>query len=58
MAAVTLNDVDGDGKWTDADNYGFITEVYNNVALWSCAGFKIISNDENGMPYWVQLFIG
>jgi hypothetical protein len=52
MAAVTLNDVDGDGKWTDADNYGFITEVYNNVALWSCAGFKIISNDENGMPYY------
>lgn len=52
MAAVALNDVDGDGKWTEADNYGFVTEGYNNMALWSCAGFKIMENDEEGVPYY------
>ena len=52
MASVVLNDVNGDGKWTEEDNYGFVTEGYNNMALWSCAGFKIMSNDADGMPYY------
>ncbi len=52
MAAVALTDVDGDGKWTEADTYGFVTEGYNNMALWSCAGFKIMENDAEGLPYY------
>ena len=52
MAAVVLNDVDGDGKWTEADNYGFVTENYNNMALWSCAGFKVMEQDDKGVPYF------
>ena len=50
MAAVVLADTDGDGAWTEADDYGFVTEDYNTMAMWSCAGFKIMDNDENGIP--------
>lgn len=52
MAAVVLNDTDGDGKWTEADIYGYVTEDYNNLALWSCCGFKIMDSDEDGLPYF------
>ncbi len=52
MATIAASDVDGDGKWTAADNYGFCTEGYNNMALWSCAGFKIMENDAAGKPYY------
>ena len=52
MAAVVLADVDGDGAWTEADNYGFVTEDYNTMAMWSCAGFKIMDNNEEGIPYY------
>lgn len=52
MAAAALMDVDGDGKWTDADTYGLITEEYNNLALWSSLGYKLADKDENDMPYF------
>ena len=52
MAAAALNDVDGDGKWTDADTYGLITEEYNNLALWSSMGYKLADKDENDVPYF------
>ncbi len=52
MAAAALNDVDGDGKWTDADTYGFITEDYNNLALWASMGYKITDKDENDIPFF------
>lgn len=52
MAKVALTDTDGDGKWTEADNYGFITEGYNSLALWSCGGFKIMDSNKDGQPYY------
>lgn len=52
MAQVALIDTDGDGKWTEADTYGFLTEDYNNLAMWSCGGFKIMDSDKDGKPYY------
>lgn len=50
MASAAQNDTDGDGKWTMEDTYGFITETYNNIALWAGFGFRIAERDENDMP--------
>ncbi|MBE6724595.1 MAG: hypothetical protein E7576_05255 [Ruminococcaceae bacterium] len=52
MAKAATLDTDGDGKWTMADTYGFITENYNTVALWSCFGYRICEKDENDLPYY------
>ncbi len=52
MAETGTLDADGDGKWTMADTYGFITETYNTVALWSCFGYRICEKDENDLPYF------
>ena len=52
MAQAATLDADGDGKWTMADTYGFITEGYNTVALWSCFGYRICEKDENDLPYF------
>lgn len=52
MAAAVLHDTDGDGSWTDADTYGFLTEGYNNIALWSCAGLKIMTKDSEDLPVY------
>ncbi len=53
MASVVLNDADGDGKWTAADTYGFVTEGYNNMALWSSTGFRVMETGEDGLPAYV-----
>ena len=52
MAQAATLDADGDGKWTMEDTYGFITENYNTVALWSCFGYRICEKDENDLPYF------
>ena len=52
MAAAALMDVDGDGKWKDADTYGLITEDYNSLALWSSMGYKLADKDDKDMPYF------
>ena len=52
MAEVATNDTDGDGKWTMADTYGYVTETYNNIAMWTCFGYKICEKDENDLPYY------
>ncbi|MBO6052557.1 MAG: hypothetical protein J6Q17_02350 [Clostridia bacterium] len=52
MAQIATNDTDGDGKWTMADTYGYVTETYNNVAMWSCFGYRICEKDENDLPYF------
>jgi len=52
MAAAVLHDADGDGQWTEADTYGFLTEGYNNIALWSCADLKIITKDAKDLPVY------
>lgn len=48
MAEKAISDVDGDGKWTDEDTYGLVTERYNTLALWSCMGYKIADRDTDG----------
>ncbi|MBQ3706827.1 MAG: hypothetical protein II889_02860 [Clostridia bacterium] len=52
MAEVATRDTDGDGKWTMADTYGYVTETYNNIAMWTCFGYKICEKDENDIPYY------
>lgn len=52
MAEIATNDTDGDGKWTMADTYGYVTETYNNIAMWTCFGYKICEKDENDLPYY------
>ncbi|MBQ3176520.1 MAG: hypothetical protein IJB52_01765, partial [Clostridia bacterium] len=52
MASAVLLDTDGDGIWTEADTYGFLTEGYNNIALWSCAGLKILTKDAKDLPVY------
>ena len=52
MARTATQDTDGDGKWTMADTYGYVTETYNNFAMWSCFGYRICEKDENDLPYF------
>ena len=52
MAKAATLDEDGNGKWTADDVYGFVTEDYNTVALWSCFGYRICEKDENDLPYF------
>ena len=51
MAAAAVSDLNGDGKWTGEDRYGFVTEPYNTIAIWNCFGYRIAEKDENDMPY-------
>lgn len=52
MAIVATIDLDGDGRWTMEDSYGYITETYNNIAMWSCFGFRICEKDDRDLPYF------
>lgn len=52
MAAAVTVDLDGDGAWTMADSYGYITETYNNMAMWNCFGYRIVSKDADGTPIY------
>lgn len=50
MAEAATLDLDGDGKWTMADSYGYVTETYNTAANWNCFGFRVVSKDEDDLP--------
>lgn len=50
MAKAVAADVDGDGKMTGADQFGFLTEVYNVYALWVGGDNMIIEKDANDLP--------
>lgn len=52
MASAATLDVDGDGKWTMADYYGFITENYNTMALWTCFGNRVVTKDADDLPVY------
>jgi hypothetical protein len=45
------SDIDGDGTMTLSDQWGYLGEPYNTFALWGCTGEKIISKDDNDLPY-------
>ena len=55
MAKAVAADIDGDGKMTGADQFGFLTEVYNVYALWVGGNNMIIQKDADDMPVSAML---
>jgi hypothetical protein len=51
MKAVTV-DLDGDGKWTKADQFGHVTNVYSMMQVFYGAGETIVRKDSDDMPYF------
>ncbi len=54
MMNTVTSDLDGDGKFSDSDQYGIVTT--NNMFwpnLWINSGYKLVEKDENDMPYFV-----
>lgn len=52
MANIAMIDLNGDGKWSDDDYYGYVTEPYNVGAMWNCFGFRIVEKDEDDLPFF------
>lgn len=50
MAKAVAKDLDGDGKMTDADQFGFLTEGYNVYALWVGGDNMIVEKDSDDLP--------
>ena len=50
MAKTVAKDLDGDGKMTGADQFGFLTEIYNVYALWVGGDNMIIAKDGDDRP--------
>ena len=50
MAKTVAKDLDGDGKMTGADQFGFLTEIYNVYALWVGGDNMIIEKDGDDRP--------
>ena len=50
MAKAVAKDLDGDGKMTGADQFGFLTESYNVYALWVGGENMIIEKDGDDLP--------
>ena len=47
-------DVDNDGKWTEADLYGYVTDTHNQIdAYVEAFDIPITARDENGVPFYV-----
>ena len=52
-AKTGIKDVDGDGKFTEADNWGILSEYdYLYVSFWISSGEYMVQKDENDMPYF------
>ena len=49
---VATVDLDGDGRWTAADQYGLITNVHSQFMLFYGAGQTIIRKDSDDRPYF------
>ncbi len=50
MAKAVAADLDGDGKMTGTDQFGFLTEVYNVYALWVGGDNMIIEKNADDLP--------
>lgn len=50
MAKAVAKDVNGDGKMTVDDQFGYLTESYNIYALWVGGNNKIIDKDDADLP--------
>jgi len=51
---VVTKDVDGDGKWTKNDQYGFVINVHSGWMTFYGAGETMVKKDANDMPYWTM----
>lgn len=43
-------DIDGDGRITDKDRYGFLTHGENYAGMWIAAGQRLITKNSDDMP--------
>ena len=53
IASTAASDLDGDGEWTDSDQYGI---VYHSMdfwcGFWAAEGIKLIDKDSDDLPYF------
>lgn len=50
MIQGATDDLDGDGKISQNDQFGFFTENYNNYTLWAASGNSIVKKDSDDLP--------
>ncbi len=50
IAKQTTKDTDGNGKMEPEDQWGFLTESFNQYGLWAAGGERITSKDQNDYP--------
>ena len=50
MAKTVTKDLDGNGTFEDTDQWGFLTESYNEYGLWASGGQRIIAKDKDDLP--------
>ncbi len=50
IAKETSKDTNGDGKMTPDDQWGFLTESFNQYGLWASGGQRITSKDKDDYP--------
>ena len=50
MAKKVTKDLDGNGVQDETDQWGFLTESYNEYGLWAAGGQSITTKDENDLP--------
>jgi len=50
MAKTVTKDIDGNGTLEDTDQWGFLTESYNEYGLWAAGGQAITGKDADDLP--------
>ncbi len=50
MAKEVTKDLDGNGALDDTDQWGYLTESYNQYGLWASGGQRIIDKDADDLP--------
>jgi len=50
MAKEVTKDLDGNGTLEDTDQWGFLTESYNEYGLWAAGGQRITDKDKDDLP--------
>ena len=53
MAKTVTKDLDGNGTMDDTDQWGFLTESYNQYGLWASGGQRITDKDQDDLPLLV-----
>ena len=50
MAKEVTKDIDGNGTLDDTDQWGYLTESYNQYGLWASGGQRITAKDKDDLP--------